>query len=203
MLLVVATTEATDPTRGSGPFPSAANVSEFSSKRVRGETRGVTEEVRVGAILFTSHHQMGPAKPMEPIGSISSGEGGKPTWLPRRRPRRSQLPRRKPRRRSKTLLFNRFVSPSHAGVLWSPGAFYATGRRKRKPSSHPFADHDHTRHIRKRLEVLTPEHVFGIFIVASTSPCVSLRGRQLERCRLNPSSNLRSIQSGSALAARH
>jgi hypothetical protein len=56
MLLVVATTEATDPTRGSAAFLSAANVSEFSSKRVRGETRGVTEEVRVGAILFTSHH---------------------------------------------------------------------------------------------------------------------------------------------------
>ncbi len=45
--------------------------------RFRGETRGVTEEVRVGAILSTSHHHMDPAKPMEPIGSISSGEGGK------------------------------------------------------------------------------------------------------------------------------
>jgi len=48
MLLVVATTEATDPTRESGPFGSAANVSE-SSSRVRGETRGVAEEVRAGA----------------------------------------------------------------------------------------------------------------------------------------------------------
>ena len=76
MLLVVATTEATDPTRGCGPFSSAANVSEFSSMRVRGETRGVTEEVRAGAILSTSRHKMEPAKPMEPIGSISSGEGG-------------------------------------------------------------------------------------------------------------------------------
>lgn len=76
MLLVVATTEATDPTRGSGPFPSAANVSEFSSMRVRGETDGVTEEVREGAIQSTSHHHMEPTKPMEPIGSISLGEGG-------------------------------------------------------------------------------------------------------------------------------
>jgi len=66
MLLVVATTEATDPTRESGPFSSTANVSEFSSMRVRGETRGVTEEVRVGEILFTSQHRMDPAKPMEP-----------------------------------------------------------------------------------------------------------------------------------------
>jgi hypothetical protein len=66
MLLVVATTEATDPTRESGPFPSSANVSEYSSKRVRGETRGVTEEVRVGEILSTSLHHMDPAKPMEP-----------------------------------------------------------------------------------------------------------------------------------------
>jgi hypothetical protein len=59
MLLVVATKEATDPTRECGPFSSAANVSELSSKRVRGETRGVTEEVRVGEILSTSHHQNG------------------------------------------------------------------------------------------------------------------------------------------------
>ena len=44
--------------------------------RVRGETRGVAEEVRVGEILTTSNHHMEPAKPMEPIGSISLGEGG-------------------------------------------------------------------------------------------------------------------------------
>ena len=75
MLLVVATTEATDPARESGPFRSAANVSE-SSSRVRGETRGVAEEVRVGEIQTTSHHHMEPAEPMEPIGSISLGEGG-------------------------------------------------------------------------------------------------------------------------------
>ena len=74
--LVVATTEATDPTRGSGPFRQTANVSESLSMRVRGEARGVAEEVRVGDILTTSNHHMEPAKPMEPIGSISLGEGG-------------------------------------------------------------------------------------------------------------------------------
>jgi hypothetical protein len=76
MLLVVATTEVTDPARESGPFRTAANVSESLSMRVRGETRGVAEEVRVGDILITSHHRMELPKPMEPIGSISSGEGG-------------------------------------------------------------------------------------------------------------------------------
>jgi hypothetical protein len=76
MLLVVATTEATDPTRESGPFPSAANVSEVSSTRVRGETDGVAEEARAGEIQTTSLHNMEPTKPMEPIGSISLGEGG-------------------------------------------------------------------------------------------------------------------------------
>ncbi len=76
MLLVVATTEATDPARESGPFRTTANVSESLSMRVRGETRGVAEEVRAGEILITSHHRLDPAKPMEPIGSIPSGEGG-------------------------------------------------------------------------------------------------------------------------------
>ena len=76
MLLVVATTEATDPARESGPFRTAANVSESLSMRVRGETRGVAEEVRAGEIQTTSHHHMEPAEPMEPIGSISLGEGG-------------------------------------------------------------------------------------------------------------------------------
>jgi len=44
--------------------------------RVRGEARGVAEAVRAGEILTTSNHHMEPAKPIEPIGSISSGEGG-------------------------------------------------------------------------------------------------------------------------------
>ena len=50
MLLVVASTEATDPTRERRPFSTTANVSESLSMGVRGETRGVTEEVRVGEI---------------------------------------------------------------------------------------------------------------------------------------------------------
>jgi hypothetical protein len=66
MLLVVASTEATDPTRESGPVTSAANVSEFSSMRVCGGSDGVAEEVRVGAILSTSLQTMEPTKPMEP-----------------------------------------------------------------------------------------------------------------------------------------
>ncbi len=66
MLLVVVSTEATDPTRESGPISSSANVSEFSSKRVRGETRGVAEEVRVGEIQSTSLQHLGSTKPMEP-----------------------------------------------------------------------------------------------------------------------------------------
>ena len=51
MRLVVVTTETTDPTRVSEPFRTTANVSETSSKRRRGETRGVTEEVRAGEIV--------------------------------------------------------------------------------------------------------------------------------------------------------
>jgi len=76
VLLVVVTTEATDPARESGPFRQTAYVSESLSMRVRGKTRGVAEEERVGAILTTSHHHMEPAEPMKPIGSISLGEGG-------------------------------------------------------------------------------------------------------------------------------
>jgi hypothetical protein len=37
MLLAVVSTEAMDPTRESGAFASAATVTEFSSKRVRGD----------------------------------------------------------------------------------------------------------------------------------------------------------------------
>ena len=51
MLLVVATTEATDPTRASAPFRTTANVSETSSKRLRDETRWVAEEVGAGEIV--------------------------------------------------------------------------------------------------------------------------------------------------------
>ena len=43
MLLVVATTEATDPTRVSVSFQTTANVSEFLSVRLRDATNGVNE----------------------------------------------------------------------------------------------------------------------------------------------------------------
>ena len=76
MLRVVVTTEATDPTRVSGPSCTATYVSESSSMRVRSATRGVTEEVRVEESSTTSH-QHGTLNPMEPIGSLSTGEGGK------------------------------------------------------------------------------------------------------------------------------
>ena len=71
MLLVVVTTEATDPTRVSGPFRTTANVSETSSLRLRGEARGVTEEVSAGENV----HHVSPThlvrQTMEPIGSAS------------------------------------------------------------------------------------------------------------------------------------
>ena len=51
MRLVVATTEATDPTRNCAPFRITANVSDFSMMGVRGAARGVLEEVRVGEIV--------------------------------------------------------------------------------------------------------------------------------------------------------
>jgi hypothetical protein len=76
MLLVVATTEATDPTRVSDPFRTTANVSESSSVRLCGETRGVAEEDVQERTLTTSHQYMRTTKPMEPIGSVSLGEGG-------------------------------------------------------------------------------------------------------------------------------
>jgi hypothetical protein len=66
MLLVVATTEATDPTRVSVSFRSTANVSEFSSVRLRGDTRGVAVEVRVGEIANHVSPNAETNKPMEP-----------------------------------------------------------------------------------------------------------------------------------------
>jgi hypothetical protein len=75
MLLVVATTEATDPTRVSGPFRTTANVSETSSKRLRGEARWVAEEVGAGEIVHDVT-QVDPARQtMEPRVRITS-EGG-------------------------------------------------------------------------------------------------------------------------------
>src|SRR5258708_6084878 len=72
MLLVVATTEATDPTRVSVSFRTTANVSEFSSLRLRGETRGVAEEVRVGEIVNHVSPNADTNKPMEPRVRITS-----------------------------------------------------------------------------------------------------------------------------------
>ena len=76
MLLVVVTTEATDPTRGSAPFRTTANVSETSSLGLRGETRGVTEEVRAGENVNHVSPTHVVRQTMEPIGSLSLGEGG-------------------------------------------------------------------------------------------------------------------------------
>ena len=75
-LLAVATTEATDPTRVRAPFRTAANVSETSSLGLRGETRGVAEEVRAGENANNVSPTLGDRQTMEPIGSVSTGEGG-------------------------------------------------------------------------------------------------------------------------------
>jgi hypothetical protein len=76
MLLVVATTEATDPTRVSDPFRTTANVSETSAKRLRGETRWVAEEVRAGEIAHDVSQGNPARQTMEPRVRITS-EGGK------------------------------------------------------------------------------------------------------------------------------
>jgi hypothetical protein len=66
MLLVVATTEATDPTRVSVSFRTTANVSKSSSLRLRDETRGVAEEVRAGEIVHYVSPNAETTEPMEP-----------------------------------------------------------------------------------------------------------------------------------------
>jgi len=76
LLLAVATTEATDPTRARAPFRTAANVSETSAKRLRGETHGVAEEVGATGIVHDVA-EVDPARlTMEPRVRISN-EGGK------------------------------------------------------------------------------------------------------------------------------
>ena len=75
MLLVVATTEATDPTRVSGPFRTTANVSETSSKRLRDETRWFAEEVGAGEIVHDVSQGNPARQTMEPRVRITS-EGG-------------------------------------------------------------------------------------------------------------------------------
>ncbi len=76
MLLVVATTEATDPTRVSGPFRTTADVTKTSSMRLRGETRLVTEEVRAEKIVHDVLQENHARQTMEPRVRITS-EGGK------------------------------------------------------------------------------------------------------------------------------
>jgi hypothetical protein len=66
MLLVVASTEATDPTRVSDPFRTTVNVSETSTKRLRDETRWVAEEVGAGRIVHDVAQQIPARQTMEP-----------------------------------------------------------------------------------------------------------------------------------------
>jgi hypothetical protein len=76
LLLVIATTEAMDPTRARAPFRTTANASETSAKRLRGDTRGVTEEVGATGIVHDVT-EVDPARlTMEPRVRISN-EGGK------------------------------------------------------------------------------------------------------------------------------
>ena len=74
---VVATTEATDPTRNCALFRTTANVSDFSAMRVRGAARGVTEEVREGEIVHQFSPRHGTPTHHLDLGSVSLGEGGK------------------------------------------------------------------------------------------------------------------------------
>jgi len=76
MLLVVATTEATDPTRVSVPFRTTANVSETSSKRLRDEARWVAEEVGAEEIVDDVSQGIPARQTMEPRVRITI-EGGK------------------------------------------------------------------------------------------------------------------------------
>ena len=77
LLLAVATTEATDPTRVRTPFRTTANVTESSSVSLRDEARGVTEEVRAGKFVEDVSARDRARQTMEPIGSRSLIEGGK------------------------------------------------------------------------------------------------------------------------------
>ena len=74
MRLVVATTEATDPTRVRDPFRTTANVSETSSLGLRGETRWVKEEVRAGRIIDDVASRDRARQIMEPIGSYQTAK---------------------------------------------------------------------------------------------------------------------------------
>ena len=81
----------------------------------------------IGGACRTSHRSRLIKRSRSPnqwnLGSTSLGEGGKPSWLLRRRPRRSRLPRRRPRRRSNNF-FNRFVIVSDAPGFCGAPAFF-------------------------------------------------------------------------------
>ena len=66
LLLAVATTEATDPTRRSDPFRTAANVVRPFSLRSCGETRGVAEEVGAEKNVDRVSAENSDHQPMEP-----------------------------------------------------------------------------------------------------------------------------------------
>ena len=77
LLLVVAATEATDPTRVSDPFRTTANVGKVLSLRPPGEARVVAEEVRAGQVVVPVSSTDLDRQTMEPVGSASLREGGK------------------------------------------------------------------------------------------------------------------------------
>jgi len=66
MLLVVATTEATDPTRVSGPFRTTADVTKTSSMRPYDETRLVVMEVGAEEIVHDVSQGNHARQTMEP-----------------------------------------------------------------------------------------------------------------------------------------
>src|SRR5712692_4203594 len=76
MLLVVATTEATDPTRVSKPFRTTANASDTTTTWVRDDTRGVAWEVRVGENVSMRLAKNWCLPNQWNLGSVSLGEGG-------------------------------------------------------------------------------------------------------------------------------
>jgi hypothetical protein len=76
MLLVVAPTEATDPTRVSATFRTTANVTKTSSNEASRRNPWGSQEVRAEKIVLTSHKGIQPARPWN-LGSVSLSEGGK------------------------------------------------------------------------------------------------------------------------------
>jgi hypothetical protein len=77
MLLVVASTEATDPTRVSVPFRTTANVVKTSVMRLHDETRWVAKEVGAGEIVDDVAEENPARLTHWNLGSVSLSEGGK------------------------------------------------------------------------------------------------------------------------------